>query len=78
MNPGFAGITQQQRLVANHRIQWPNLPQAFTTYAASYDIWVDELKSGFGLLATTDKMGSAGWRTSTANLIYSYKVKISD
>jgi len=78
MNPGFTGITQQQRLVANNRIQWPNLPQAFTTYAASYDIWVDELKSGFGLLATTDKMGSAGWRTTTANLLYSYKVKISD
>ncbi len=78
LNPGFTGITAQQRLVANNRIQWPNLPQAFTTYAASYDIWVDELKSGFGLLATTDKMGSAGWRTTTANLLYSYKVKISE
>lgn len=78
MNPGFTGITQQQRAVVNNRIQWPNLPQAFTTYAASYDIWVDELKSGFGLLATTDKMGSAGWRTTTANLLYSYKVKLTD
>lgn len=78
INPGFAGITAQQRAVFNNRIQWPNLPQAFTTYAASYDIWVDELKSGFGLLATTDKMGSAGWRTTTANLLYSYKVKISE
>jgi type IX secretion system PorP/SprF family membrane protein len=78
MNPGFTGITQQQRLVANNRIQWPNLPQAFTTYAASYDIWVDELKSGFGLMATTDKMGSAGWRTTTANLLYSYKVRLSE
>ena len=78
INPGFTGITAQQRLVFNNRIQWPNLPQAFTTYAASYDIWVDELKSGFGLLATTDKMGSAGWRTTTASLNYSYKVRISD
>src|SRR5882672_3132497 len=78
LNPGFTGITQQQRIAANNRIQWPNLPQAFTTYAASYDIWVDELKSGFGLLATTDKMGSAGWRTTTANLMYSYKVRICD
>ena len=77
MNPGFTGITEQQRLVANNRIQWPNLPQAFTTYAASYDIWVDEIKSGFGLIATTDKMGSAGWRTTTASLLYSYKVKLT-
>lgn len=78
LNPAFTGITDQQRVVFNNRIQWPNLPQAFTTFAASYDIWVDELKSGFGILATTDKMGSAGWRTSTVGLNYSYKVKLND
>jgi type IX secretion system PorP/SprF family membrane protein len=78
LNPGFTGITPQQRLVVNNRIQWPNLPQAFTTYAASYDIFVDELRSGFGLLLTTDKMGSAGWRTSTAGFFYSYKVRLNE
>lgn len=78
LNPGFTGITPQQRLVFNHRIQWPSLPQAFTTYAASYDIFVNELRSGFGFLFTTDKMGTAGWRTTTAGMLYSFKVKISD
>ncbi len=78
LNPGFTGITPQQRLVANHRLQWPNLPQAFATYAFSYDIFVDELRSGFGLQVTTDKMGSGGWRTTTAGLLYSFKVKISE
>jgi type IX secretion system PorP/SprF family membrane protein len=53
------------------------LPQAFSTYAASYDIFIDELRSGFGILLTTDKMGSAGWRTTTASLQYSYKVKLT-
>jgi len=78
LNPGFTGITPQQRFVLNHRIQWPNLPQAFSTYAASYDIFVDELRSGFGIMMTTDKMGSAGWRTSTFGLLYSYKVRVTD
>ncbi|GAB1445799.1 MAG: type IX secretion system membrane protein PorP/SprF [Cyclobacteriaceae bacterium] len=78
LNPGFTGITPQQRFVINHRIQWPNLPQAFSTYAASYDIFVDELRSGFGIMMTTDKMGSAGWRTSTFGLLYSYKVRVTD
>src|SRR6185312_8345385 len=78
LNPGFTGITPQQRVVLNHRIQWPNLPQAFVTTAVSYDIFVDELKSGFGIMATNDKMGSAGWRTTTAALLYSYKVRIND
>lgn len=78
LNPGFTGITPQQRGTFNYRIQWPNLPQAFSTFAASYDIWVDELKSGFGILATTDKMGSAGWRTTNVSLLYSYKIKINE
>jgi type IX secretion system PorP/SprF family membrane protein len=39
---------------------------------------VDELRSGFGFLFTTDKMGSAGWRTTTASLLYSYKVKLTE
>ena len=78
LNPGFAGITSQQRVAFAHRIQWPNLPQAFATYSASYDIFVDELRSGFGILMTTDKMRSAGWRTTNFSLLYSYKVKIND
>jgi hypothetical protein len=47
LNPGFTGITPQQRVAINHRIQWPNLPQAFSTYSASYDIFVDELTQWF-------------------------------
>jgi type IX secretion system PorP/SprF family membrane protein len=78
LNPGFTGITPQQRFVLNHRVQWPSLPQAFATYAFSYDLFVNELRSGFGIMVTTDKMGSAGWRTTTANLLYSYKVKLSE
>jgi type IX secretion system PorP/SprF family membrane protein len=78
LNPGFTGITNQQRATFIHRIQWPNLPQAFTTFAASYDIWVDEIRSGFGIIATTDKMGSAGWRTTTVGLNYSYKIRLSE
>jgi type IX secretion system PorP/SprF family membrane protein len=77
LNPGFTGLVPQQRVTFNHRIQWPSLPQAFATSSASYDIFVPELRSGFGLMATTDKMGSAGWRTTTASLLYSYKVKLS-
>lgn len=78
LNPGFAGLTPQQRFVVNYRIQWPNLPQAFSTFAFSYDLYVNELNSGFGLLVTNDKMGSAGWKTTTTNVIYSYKIRLTD
>ena len=78
LNPGFAGITTQHRIGINHRIQWPGLPQAFSTYAMSYDIFLPEIRSGIGIIATTDKMGSAGWRTTTAGIMYSYKVKLAE
>lgn len=77
LNPGFAGSTYGSRLIVNNRIQWPQLPQAFTTYAVSYEQYVSDINSGFGLLVSTDKMGSAGWRTTFAGLLYSYKVQIN-
>ena len=77
LNPGFTGITPEHRFAVNHRVQWPNLPQAFATYSFSYEMFVNELRSGIGILATTDKMGSAGWRTSYVGLLYSYKVRLN-
>jgi type IX secretion system PorP/SprF family membrane protein len=78
LNPGFTGITPRQRMVVNHRIQWPSLPQAFSTYAASYDIFINEIRSGIGFFVMSDKMGSANWRSTTASLLYSYKVKLNE
>ncbi len=78
LNPGFTGVTPQHRVIANHRLQWPNLPQVFSTYAFSYEMFSNELQSGFGLMVTTDKMGSGGWRTTNAGLLYSYKIRINE
>jgi type IX secretion system PorP/SprF family membrane protein len=78
LNQGFAGLTPHQRLVVNHRVQWPNLPQAFSTYAFSYDIFSNELRSGFGIMAMTDKMGSGALKTTSVQGVYSYKVKLND
>jgi type IX secretion system PorP/SprF family membrane protein len=77
LNPGFTGITAGHRLVANHRIQWPNLPQTFSTYAVSYDASLEHIRSGVGVLITTDKMGSASWKSTTANVLYSYKISFA-
>lgn len=75
LNPGFTGATQAHRLVANHRLQWPNLPQVFATYAFSYDYYKSDLRSGFGFLATTDLAGSAALRSTSLGFLYSYKLR---
>ena len=78
LNPGFTGATQSNRVILNHRLQWPNLPQTFATYAFSWDLYRPELRSGFGALITTDKAGSAALRRTTVSLNYAYKIQYDD
>ena len=76
LNPAFAGSTFEHRFIANHRLQWPSLPQAFVTYAFSYDYNMAKVNSGFGFLVTTDKAGSANLRSTNLGMIYAYKVNL--
>lgn len=78
LNPAYAGTSEQQRFTLINRIQWPSAPQAFTTYGFSYDLNIPVLRSGIGFLATTDKAGSVGLRTSTLQMMYSYKIQVQD
>ena len=76
LNPSFAGTTDQHRIAINHRLQWPSLPNAYSTYAFSYDYNLPELNSGLGILATTDKAGSGDLRATNIGVIYSYKINL--
>ncbi len=78
LNPGLAGSVQQPRLIVNSRMQWAKLPNAFNTYAASADFLVDKWSSGFGLLAMTDKAGSANLRNTSLYGTYAAKIRIAE
>lgn len=73
LNPGFAGTAPKYRVNLQSRIQWPSLPQAFVTHAFSMDDNVEKFNSGFGLLVTNDRAGTAALQTTSAGLIYAYK-----
>ncbi len=77
LNPGLTGASQHPRVMLNSRVQWTKLPQAFTTYAVSTDIYIDKYHSGFGLMALTDKEGSANLRNTTLTGFYSAKIRLS-
>src|SRR5690606_17430291 len=78
LNPAFAGTSVDHRFIANYRNQWPNISQAFETYAFSYDYNLDHLNSGLGLLVMADQAGSANLKSTQFNFQYAYKVKMSD
>lgn len=78
LNPAFAGTSVDHRFIANYRNQWPNIPEAFETYAFSYDYNLDQYNSGLGFMIMADKAGSANLKSTQFNFQYSYKVKLSN
>jgi len=78
LNPAFAGTGAGHRFVANYRNQWPNIDNGFVTYAFSYDYNLQDLKSGVGFIAMTDRAGSASLSSTTLGFVYSYKVQLSN
>lgn len=78
LNPAFAGTSVDHRFIANYRNQWPNISQAFETYAFSYDYNLDRHNSGLGFMLMADKAGSANLKSTQFNLQYAYKVALSD
>lgn len=78
LNPAFTGTTMDHRFIANYRNQWPNVARGYQTYAFSYDYNLYNYNSGVGFLATVDKAGTAGMKSTQFNFLYSYKWNISD
>ena len=64
LNPAFAGTSTDHRFIANYRNQWPNIARGYVTTAISYDYNLYQYNSGVGFLATLDKAGTAGMKSS--------------
>ena len=77
LNPAFTGNTIQGRFAGIYRKQWPKIPGAFTSQAFSYDHNFVEKNSGLGLVAITDKAGSAALKYTSLGLAYAYNINIS-
>ncbi len=77
LNPALTGAPICPRLIFNYRNQWPSLDNAFITYNASYDQYVEFLHGGVGLLFTADRAGNGNLNTTMINLLYAYKFNIT-
>lgn len=76
LSPSFAGASDGQRVVANYRNQWPEIPHAYETYAISYDRYFFDIKSGAGILVTHDRKGELGMHTTGLGLVYNYDFRV--
>ncbi|HBH25468.1 MAG TPA: hypothetical protein DDY13_18885 [Cytophagales bacterium] len=75
LNPGLTGSTLEYRASMISRVQWPGAAtKPFFTNAIGFDYNNNNLNSGFGALITTDMAGESRYRSTTANLLYSFRI----
>jgi len=77
LNPALAGATICPRLIGNYRNQWPSLGGAFNTYNGSFDLYINAIHSGLGLLVNADRAGGGNLNTTTISLMYAFKFNIT-
>ncbi len=81
LNPALTGISYGPRVVLNYRNQWPSLGSGFnggfTTYMASFDMHIQPIRGGIGLLFVGDQISDNLLATYRASLLYSQQFRFS-
>lgn len=77
-NPALAGSAFAPRIVLNYRNQWPNIPNAYATYSAAYDQYLENINSGIGFSVLSDKAGNGIYTKTSFAAAYSYNLQIDD
>lgn len=77
LNPAFTGSTGQARAGINYRNQWPAIDANFTTISAYFDYFIEDKKSGVGMIINRDREGLAGLGSTNVGLQYSYEMKFT-
>lgn len=80
LNPAFTGATNKTRLITNNRIQWVGLNgvKSFNTFSAGVDHYFKQYKSGVGLMAVYNTLGSSQMTSIEITGLYSFHVKLND
>jgi len=78
MNAALTGTTYAPRIMLNYRNQWPGMMNAYVTYSASYDQFVESISSGFGLSVSADNAGDGIYRTTNIGGHYAYSIQVAE
>jgi type IX secretion system PorP/SprF family membrane protein len=78
LNPATTGNTDKTRFGVNFRNQWPALDQTFVAYTAYFDLYAEQLNSGFGIIIQGANESFTQTSTREIGLVYSYRLKLSE
>ncbi|HPM29930.1 MAG TPA: type IX secretion system membrane protein PorP/SprF [Chryseolinea sp.] len=77
LNPALTGASGQARAGLNYRNQWPAIDANFTSMSLYADVFIEDKRSGVGMILTRDSEGLAGLRSLSVGLQYSYELEIT-
>jgi type IX secretion system PorP/SprF family membrane protein len=75
LNPSLAGIEGPSRIYIGYRNQWPNSGDAYVTYQASFDQYVEKLNGGIGVKVASDQQGDGVFNAYNLDVMYSYQFR---
>ena len=78
LNPALVGLTHKGRVAVNYRNQLTGFPQAYTTYSASFDQYIESLNSGLGIQLLTDDAGQGIIQSNRVTGVYSYHLQLTN
>ncbi len=78
LNPAFTGSSEMTRVGFNFRNQWPSLDQTFLVFSAYADYFIDEKKSGVGIILNGSQDSFNGFQNTELGLLYSYRLRVGE
>lgn len=78
LNPALAGVSIAPRVGANYRSQYGSYPNAYQTYAVSYEQPFEGKPSSIGLSLMNNIQADGAYRVTSFSAIYSYEVQMSE
>ncbi|MDR1552906.1 MAG: PorP/SprF family type IX secretion system membrane protein [Prevotellaceae bacterium] len=77
-NPSHAGNEDYSRISLGYRNQYPTYKSPFATYIVAYDLYFEEIHSGFGLMLMHDNVAKGVFTTTSVSLAYSNNIRLAD
>jgi type IX secretion system PorP/SprF family membrane protein len=76
--PSFAGLSVNNRIALNYRVQWPEIAHGYHTYSVSFDKYIEKFRSGLGVLAMQDEAGTGRLRSLNIGLQYNFDIRVTE
>jgi type IX secretion system PorP/SprF family membrane protein len=78
LNPAFAGSIGVARVALQYRNQWPGFKNAYSTYSLGFDLPVETLNGGLGILLLNDAQGNNALNKFQADFMFAKFIRLSE